>query len=249
MSSEGSTIPFPVPAQEPGPIPDPASVHSPQGMPEADILKLARQLYEDLRRAQEGLAFQARHDFLTGLWNRAAILNILHQEVARSDRQHMPFGVIVFSIDGLKKINETEGEMVGDSVLRAVARRLLPAMRPYDSVGRTSGNQFLIVAPGCDAVGASSMAERIRRIFEAEATDVTAEVSEEITDEPEERRIPVTLSLGVYTTDDADDPERLLKGAKETLYLAKEAGGNRVVMAALPSSAKAAFEKVLDPKA
>jgi two-component system cell cycle response regulator len=216
--------------------------------PKTDLCSVTRKLEEELRRAHEGLIYQASHDPLTGLWNRAGILDLLRREVARSDRQHMPFGVIVFAVDNFKNINETHSEMVGDSVLRAVARRILPVIRPYDLVGRTSGNQFLMVAPGCDSVGATSMAERIRRLFDEEATDVTSEISEQVTDEPEEQRIPVTLSLGVFATEDADDPDRLLKGAKQTLYVAKKAGGNRVVMAKQPAGSKAALAESLAGK-
>jgi GGDEF domain-containing protein len=147
MSLDRLVVPVPIKPREAGSISDLTALQSPQGPPESEMISLARRLYEDLRRAQEGLAFQARHDLLTGLWNRAAILDILHKETARSDRQRMPFAVIVVSIDGLSRINEAHGEIIGDAVLRAASRRISPAIRPYDSMGRTSGNQFLIVAP------------------------------------------------------------------------------------------------------
>jgi two-component system cell cycle response regulator len=201
-----------------------------------DLQALVLRLRTELQRAHEGLGYQATRDSLTGLWNRAAILNILRQEVARSDREHKPFGVIAFAVDNFKEINEEHGEMVGDSVLRAVARRMLPEVRPYDSAGRLSSNQFLIVAPGCDTLGATNMAERIRKTIAEESTDVTLRISQEVDEQPEEQRILATLSLGVFTTDSAQDPDRLFKGTQETLRAAKQAGGNRVVMATMPEA-------------
>jgi c-di-AMP phosphodiesterase-like protein len=75
---------------------------------------------------------------------------------------------------------------------------------------------------------------------------VTLQVCEQITDEPEEKWIPVTLSLGVYAAEETGDPELLLKGAKETLRLAKAAGGNRVVISSLPAEVKGSLEEKLD---
>ncbi len=80
-------------------------------------------LQEQLINAREALRDQATHDHLTGLWNRAAILDILNRELGRAQRQEMPTAIAIGDLDGFKLINDTFGHSLGDEVLRSVATR------------------------------------------------------------------------------------------------------------------------------
>jgi diguanylate cyclase (GGDEF)-like protein len=179
-------------------------------------------LQEQLLATQRQLREQASRDALTGLWNRAAILDLLERELARGRREGRPVGVIMADLDHFKRINDTFGHLAGDRVLRQAARRLGEALRPYDTVGRYGGEEFLVVLPGCDAGDATGLAERLRRCVADEPVDW------------EGCPVPVTVSLGVAASDGAADAAGLLQTADEALYRAKGAGRNRAVLAVGP---------------
>ena len=94
-------------------------------------------------------------------------------------------GVVLADLDEFRKVNENLGHPVGDEVLREAARRLNSSVRPYDAVGRYGGEEFLIVLPGSDGLGALTVAERIREGFANRPVLTSA------------GPVPVTLSLGV----------------------------------------------------
>jgi two-component system, cell cycle response regulator len=103
------------------------------------------ELQDQLIEAQEKLRHQATHDGLTGVWNRAAILDRLEIEIQRSRRQKTPLTIIMADIDRFKNVNDSYGHQVGDVVLRNVAQSMSVAVRVYDAVGRYGGEEFLIV--------------------------------------------------------------------------------------------------------
>src|SRR4029077_3444660 len=119
-------------------------------------------LQEDLIRAREDLRFQATHDVLTGIWNRRAILDLLHREIERAARFHASTGVLMLDLDQFKKINDTYGHLTGDAVLKETAQRITQVVRSYDFVGRYGGEEFLVLLPGCDKEQAEQSGERIR---------------------------------------------------------------------------------------
>jgi diguanylate cyclase (GGDEF)-like protein len=173
-------------------------------------------LQEQLVFAREQLRNQATHDSLTGLLNRPAILETLHREVSRSAREGTPVTVIMADLDHFKQINDTYGHVVGDDVLRESARRMLNAIRDYDSIGRYGGEEFLVIAPGCGAREATIQAERLCACVSAAPIDVAG------------HHILMTLSVGVAACTDRKQADDLLRIADEALYEAKNAGRNRV---------------------
>src|ERR1700722_1764696 len=83
---------------------------------------------------QDQLVTQAMHDSLTGLLNRAAILEVLHKESGRARRNKTHLSIIMADIDDFKRVNDTHGHMVGDVVLREVGNKIRGLLRSYDSV-------------------------------------------------------------------------------------------------------------------
>jgi two-component system cell cycle response regulator len=175
---------------------------------------------------QEQLSEQARRDGLTGLWNRAGILNILERELERGHRERRPVAVVLADLDHFKRINDTLGHLSGDSVLRQVAGQLLGSIRPYDAVGRYGGEEFLIVLPGCDSDSALGLAERLRQCIAAARIEVDGV------------EIQITLSLGAAISEGEAEPDavELLRAADTALYEAKRAGRNRIQLGTLTAT-------------
>lgn len=175
-------------------------------------------LQDALIRAREELRVQATHDPLTGLCNHAEILGRLRVEVERARRQGTPVGVVMADLDYFKRINDTYGHPAGDTVLREVARRFRSAVRPYDSVGRYGGEEFMVVFPGCNSAAAVQQAERLRMSIREEPIALAG------------KSVAVTLSLGVAAAADPGswDSESLLRLADTALYRAKAGGRDRV---------------------
>jgi two-component system, cell cycle response regulator len=178
-------------------------------------------LQSELIRAREDLRIQATHDALTGLWNRAAIRDILCRQISRVRRESAPLCISVADIDHFKDINDTLGHGTGDIVLREAAQRLSAAIRQYDFIGRYGGEEFLVVLPGCDENVALKQAERMR-----------ASLSETPVLLPE-GSVTITISLGITSLVDSDteDVENLLHAADRALYRAKGEGRNCVRLA------------------
>lgn len=173
------------------------------------------ELQQGYLTACEELRVQASRDSLTKLWNHAAILDQLEQELSRGVRQRTPVGLLMADVDYFKQVNDTHGHATGDEVLCQVARTFKGMVRPYDSVGRYGGEEFLFVLPGCDAEATMGLAERLRE----EVASLTIGQS-----------LRVTISVGA-TALEGDHPvtaSGLLRQADEALYRAKRGGRNRV---------------------
>jgi diguanylate cyclase (GGDEF)-like protein len=186
-----------------------------------------------LIRAQDALQFQADHDRLTTTWNRGAIVDLLIGETERCRRSNGSLGVIMADVDFFKRVNDTHGHLVGDTVLQEVGRRLAAALRSYDSVGRYGGEEFLMIVPGCDALNLVVTAERLRRNIADQPIDTSA------------GPVAVTISLGLAAAQANEsrfvEPEALLRDADAALYTAKARGRNRAEMAtAQPERGKSA---------
>lgn len=175
------------------------------------------ELESELVTAHEALRKEATHDYLTGVWNRAGILDILQRECARTERNKGRVAVIMADIDHFKAVNDTYGHFAGDDVLREVCRRMLAAVRSYDSIGRYGGEEFVIVLPDSETLNGVEQAERLRKGVGATPVESGGTA------------IPVTLSLGVAVMSQShpSDYQALLRMADAALYRAKESGRNR----------------------
>lgn len=185
-------------------------------------------LQEQLVTAREALRIQATRDYLTQLWNRSSILEILQRELARSEREGSPIGVIVADLDHFKAINDTHGHFAGDTALQETARRMQDSVRVYDSIGRYGGEEFLFVLPGTDDCSVQVQAERLRAAIRGRKVQ-TGEVS-----------LTVTCSFGCTAGVGGEvTAESLIRVADDALYRAKRAGRDCCVVLSTP--------KVLQP--
>ena len=178
-------------------------------------------LEDSLVEAREQMRFKATHDDLTSLWNRGIILDLLGRELTRSQRENVSTTIILGDLDHFKNVNDTYGHLVGDQVLREVARRLLLSVRSYDFVGRYGGEEFLIVLNNCRPDSALGRAEQIRKCICTQPVNTHAGPLE------------VSMSLGVLLSYDWGHrpAEELLNEADAALYAAKAEGRNRVKLA------------------
>ena len=168
-------------------------------------------------RLREEIEKLAHRDALTGLLSRGALFRQGLAAIAEHQRTHNPVTVMLFDIDFFKQTNDTYGHLVGDAVLRDFARRIQDALRPADIVGRYGGEEFLAVLPGVNAPEAGRIAERIR----ASTTGAGLPM--------------ITVSVGIASAGPSTAKletsaafERLVDEADHALYLAKEAGRDRV---------------------
>ncbi len=156
-------------------------------------------LQEYLLSASQAAESPATLDSLTGVRKQEAIVGVLREELERSGAQ--PLGILLADIDNVENIYKTYGTLARDTVLREVARRMRSAVQPYGSIGRYGGKRFLIVIPGCSPSQILDYAEKLRACVSEEPIDVLNGV------------IPVTVSLGVATTDKSKDAGELIRMA------------------------------------
>jgi len=172
--------------------------------------------------AYRNVEIAAEVDGLTGIFNKAALLVKLSEAVFDARNNGEKVSIFLFDIDNFKNYNDQNGHLVGDRLLRLLAKLVRDSVRSDDYFGRFGGEEFVLVMSGRSGSQAMSAADVIRqRIeeypFEGEAT------------QPGGR---VTISGGVACfPDDADDSVELLRNADTALYEAKNSGRNRVVRA------------------
>ncbi len=174
---------------------------------------------------------RARLDGMTGLLNHSAAMDALARELARAQREQTALAVIMADLDHFKQVNDTYGHGVGDLVIRETAARLQEATRLYDLIGRMGGEEFLVLVPACDLLGAADLAERVRLAMSEHPIKTPAGA------------LTVTVSLGatVWSPGMVADGAHLLERADQALYRAKARGRNTSeVLPASLSSARVA---------
>jgi diguanylate cyclase (GGDEF)-like protein len=179
-------------------------------------------LQRSLRHVQ--LLNDSRADSKTGLLNAATWEREATAEVIRAVRTRTPLAIAVLDIDRFKVINDTYGHLVGDQVLKELARSLDSVLRDYDRAGRFGGEEFSLLLPQTRAVDAFRIAERVR----ASIADLSIIVPGATGGE----RVHVTVSIGVAALDSGCKREysELMAAADAALYRAKAGGRDQVQM-------------------
>lgn len=179
-------------------------------------LVLQRQAFEDALQAEkERLAFQASHDWLTGLANRRAFEARLQAELDNTAAG--PLALILLDLDQFKSVNDSCGHLAGDRLLCQVSHLLRQDRRPHDLVARLGGDEFSLILPQCPPSSGIDIAERLRQSLEVFSFTWG------------DRRFTVTASVGVACIADRNTTlEDVMRRADAACYRAKEKGRNRV---------------------
>lgn len=179
-------------------------------LPEED--RVLKQLYQ-----------RATRDELTGLYNRASLLDRLEQEVARQHRYQRGLALIMLDLDHFKQVNDSHGHAAGDRVLAAAAAAIEGCLRASDLAARVGGEEFVLVLPEADAARARRIADKVRMRVAAQQVKHGRTI------------IQVTASCGVAVAGPGKPrATHLLEQADQACYRAKAAGRNRVAVAANP---------------
>lgn len=185
----------------------------------ANTLQALRKTQENITAQNRELEILATSDPLTGLYNRRVLMSNLDDALNDSVTFAKPLSCIMVDIDHFKKVNDNHGHTVGDDVIKAVAGTLQQASRELDTVGRYGGEEFMLVLPGLDAAESLEVAERIRKVVFA------------LSDQKSFPLDRISVSLGVADLSvGANTAGELIEQADNALYVAKQAGRNRVVV-------------------
>jgi diguanylate cyclase (GGDEF)-like protein len=189
-------------------------------------LRLSMARCDESRRLRE----EVEVDPLTGVGNRRRGTRVLASLLARAERHGESVSVLALDIDHFKYINDGKGHASGDAVLQAFASMLVHHVRGYDTVVRTGGEEFLVICPTIDSVGARALAERLRVATPPCCAPFVSGMA------------PPTVSIGVAVFPEAADyADGLVRKADGALYEAKRAGRNQVVMAVATQAGEATW--------
>ncbi|MDB5523191.1 MAG: putative Diguanylate kinase, domain [Rhizobium sp.] len=174
---------------------------------------------QELQRTNQKLEYLAATDPLTGAGNRRQFIERVDAEIARAKRGNTPFSLLSIDLDHFKSINDTHGHQAGDTVLRGFVRKCHDAIRPYDFIARTGGEEFMVSLPGASTETARLIGERVRSAIADSAFEAGIGQS-----------IRITVSIGVSEFGrDGDTLDAFLRVADQRLYRAKHEGRNRVI--------------------
>jgi diguanylate cyclase (GGDEF)-like protein/PAS domain S-box-containing protein len=183
------------------------------GQPDLRMIQL-----EDItaeHEAQEALAYEAFHDPLTGLHNRAWVLDILKADLLAAKRLGTSVAALFVDLDNFKVVNDSLGHAAGDEVLTTIANRIGGVLRPEDRFGRFGGDEFVIVVQNVvDVLEVERFAERVSAAIAADL-------------QVRGHRIVPTASIGIALSTAASTPESLLRDTDSALHRAKAAGRAR----------------------
>lgn len=186
----------------------------------SSVVVISRDITERLQ-SQTELSYQAQHDALTGLPNRAYFFQLLQDALDRQativDRgEESSLSVLFFDLDRFKIINDSLGHAVGDQVLIKVSEMLQDALRPDDVLARLGGDEFTVLLTDTDVDGAMTVARRLRTQL---ATPIAIDG----------REFVISCSMGVVTSNEVETTHDLVRWADAAMYEAKAAGRNQII--------------------
>jgi diguanylate cyclase (GGDEF)-like protein len=196
-------------------------------------------LQRSLRHAR--LVQDSRKDAKTGLLNAATWERLATAEIARAVRTRSSLAMALLDIDRFKVINDTYGHLVGDQVLKEIARTLTGQLREYDLAGRFGGEEFSLLLPQTRDVDAIRIAERIRSGIAGLSVIAPGATGGE--------RVQVTVSIGVAALDSGSERKfpQLLAAADAAMYRAKSGGRDQVQMISTTRGLSAVSGTAPDP--
>jgi len=163
----------------------------------------------DLRERVSSLELMVRRDVLTGIANRRAFVERLDAEWERARRYERPLSLVTVDIDNLKTINDTQGHLAGDAVIREVATRLTNVVRAGDVVSRVGGDEFIVICPEADVDSARQVAAKLEEQVREQAVQY------------EGGHLAASISVGWAVASAALDRDHLIALADAELYRAK----------------------------
>ena len=170
-------------------------------------------------RLAEQLTHAAGHDWLTGVMNRGRLEQTSEIVRANSIRLGQTQSMLLMDLDGFKVINDTYGHLAGDRVLKVFAELVAGSIRGIDILGRYGGEEFCVLMPNTSEAQAAVLAERIREKYETTPIFLDGE------------RVQCTVSIGVCDSNYVgNDFNNMFEAADKALYIAKNAGKNRVTL-------------------
>jgi diguanylate cyclase (GGDEF)-like protein len=164
-----------------------------------------------LQKGREELRFQALHDSLTGLPNRALFMQHTEHAIARARRRTSTLAVLYLDLDDFKAVNDTFGHEAGDELLIAVAERLRKCLRAEDVAARLGGDEFGILLQERDVAGVNLVVERLSHSFHDSLSIRAGDMT-------------IGVSIGVATSEGNEELDELLRQADVAMYAAKARG-------------------------
>jgi diguanylate cyclase (GGDEF)-like protein len=175
---------------------------------------------EQRKLLEEELRKLATTDYLTGLFIRRQLFELGEKEISRAKRNGAPLSLMILDIDHFKSVNDTYGHAIGDEVLKCFAMTFQESLRSVDIICRFGGEEFVAILPETDTDLALDVAERLRQNVEASILSVAG------------AGLRYTISIGLTGLRVSDTlVNQLINRADEALYLAKNSGRNRVILA------------------
>ncbi|MBU0481690.1 MAG: diguanylate cyclase [Proteobacteria bacterium] len=157
-------------------------------------------------------------DYLTGAFNREAFFRILEQEHSRVKRFNEPACLVLLDIDRFKKINDHLGHTAGDRALASIANFIMENMRPYDSICRYGGEEFMICMPKTTVETSHHLIDRVREELSKKT----------IYDVSGTKRLNISASFGIAPLSANEELKDTIEHADKVLYHAKANGRNKV---------------------
>jgi diguanylate cyclase (GGDEF)-like protein len=165
------------------------------------------------KKVERKLRDLSEKDYLTMIFNRRKLFELLDSEIEKARRYSRPLSLIIFDLDHFKEVNDSYGHLAGDSVLKATAAVVEAVIRKNDIFARYGGEEFIVLTPETALNGARSLAEKIRAAIEQNAFEHAGSI---------------TVSAGVSEFSTGDTDASFIEKADRALYDAKRKGRNRI---------------------